>query len=381
MATQRRKRRKPPRWHRSPPSGTPRRLVLRVAMVQIFLSCIAADAGAADQPKLKLLRESITDQVILKRQSYDYAPAIIRDGNIYRLYWCAGVAGDFILYAEASDPSGPWHASQSGQPNSYDVALRPTGSPDNFDGLHTCDPNVIKVAGRYYMYYGGAAKDGAITTIGVAASADGIHFARLNGGRPIVTPALTNPRYAASHLTYGAGQPAVLYRAPYFYLSFTDSTGAGANPGNGAGQFLLRAKEPTFQADVQEWTGTEWADRTAGQHTAAFSYLESFGLDWMYDAPTDQIIVASDRVAGKVTLFLLDPQTFTVRASGALPAQWREGPALIAQSDRTTAVRSNCESIEIGVVVAEGPKPDPWTWDLALSSGNFSISPCADTLK
>jgi hypothetical protein len=348
-----------------------------LAVLAALTPWTTADAGAGPKPTLELVQQPIADRLILKRQSYDYAPAVIHDGAIYRLYWCAGVAGDFILYAEAGDPSGPWHSSQSEQPNSFDVALRPTGSPDNFDGLHTCDPNVIKVGGRYYLYYGGAAKDGAMTAIGVAASADGIHFARLNEGRPIVRPALTNPHYAMSHLTYGAGQPAVLYRAPYFYLSFTDSTGGGANPDNGAGQFLMRSTEPTFQEGAQEWTGTEWANRMPGQHTAAFSYLESFGLDWMYDAPTDQIIVASDRVTGEVTLYLLDPENFSVRASGALPTQWREGPALIAQSDRTTPARSNCGSIDIGVVVAEGPKPDPWTWDLALSKGNFSISPCA----
>jgi len=353
-------------------------LALIVTGFVAFLPSTTADAGSVHQPKLEMVEQAITDQLILKRQSYDYAPAVIRDGTVYRMYWCAGVAGDFILYAEAGDPSGPWHSSQSEQPNSFDVALRPTGSPDNFDGLHTCDPNVIKVGGRYYMYYGGAAKDGAMTAIGVATSADGIHFARLNEGKPIVTPALTNPRYAANHLTYGAGQPAALYRAPYFYLSFTDSTGAGANPGNGAGQFLMRSKEPTFQEGAQEWTGAEWANRMPGQHTAAFSYLESFGLDWMYDAPTDQIIVASDRIAGEVTLYLLDSENFTVRASGALPTQWREGPALIAQSDRTTPARSYCGSIDIGVVVAEGPKPDPWTWDLALSKANFNISPCPD---
>ena len=63
-----------------------------------------------------------------------------------------------------------------------------------------------------------------------------------------------------------------------------------------------------------------------------------------------------------------------------LPTQWREGPALIAQADRTALPRLTCDALQIEVVVAEGPKPSR-TWDLALSSGNFKISPCADTLK
>jgi hypothetical protein len=95
----------------------------------------------------------------------------------------------------------------------------------------------------------------------------------LNGGRPIITVARTNPNFARDRLTYGAGQPAALYRDGYYYVSFTDSTGSGVNPGNGPGQFLLRSKDPTLQTGAQEWIGTAWADRPPGKHSAQFSYL------------------------------------------------------------------------------------------------------------
>jgi hypothetical protein len=344
----------------------------------VFLSfqCLAE----SDKLSFDMVDQSVLDQVILRRQSYDYAPAIIYDGAQYRLYWCAGVAGDFVLHAEAFNPAGPWHSSRVWRPNSFDVALQPTDSPTTFDGLHTCDPNIIKVDGNYYMYYGGAAADGALGAIGVALSKDGIHFTRLNGGRPIVTAARTNSAYKDHGLTYGAGQPAILYRRPYFYMSFTDSTGFGSNPGNGAGQFLLRSVDPTFQSGTQEWTKAEWAEREPGQHTAEFSYLESFGIDWMIDALTSRIIVASNRWPGTTTLYLLDPDTFAVIASSELPTHWREGPALITQSDKSALPRKSCDDLlPIGVVTAEGPSTDPSTWDLALSIGKFRISPCMNT--
>jgi len=355
-------------------------VLLILAGAFYFIPLTTGTKAGSEEPALDFVQQGAHDEIILTRPSYDYAPAVIRDGTVYRLYWCAGVAGDFILYAEASDPRGPWHSSQIQTANTFDVALRPTGSSANFDGLHTCDPSVIKISDRYYMYYGGSSADGALTAIGLAASSDGIHFNRMNGGEPIITAARTNPKYELNHLTYGAGQPAVLYWGSYFYLSFTDSTGAGVNPGNGAGQFLMRSKDPTFQTGLQEWTGTGWADRAAGQHTAEYSYLESFGIDWMLDVKTNQIILATDRIAGEVSLYLLDPDTFAVRGASKLPTQWREGPALIAQADRTALPRLTCDALQIEVVVAEGPKPSR-TWDLALSSGNFKISPCADTLK
>src|SRR5580700_930488 len=190
----------------------------------VILNLWITSAGAkSDKPALVMQQQTVADAIIFKRALYDYAPAVIRDGNLYRLYWCGGVAGDFILYAESSNPRGPWHSSRAWQSNSYDVSLRPTGSPANFDGLHTCDPNVIKVGSNYFLYYTGASADGALGAIGVAESSDGIHFTRLNGGLPIVSPARSNPNYARNGLTYGAGQPAVLYRDGYFYLSFTDS--------------------------------------------------------------------------------------------------------------------------------------------------------------
>jgi hypothetical protein len=266
------------------------------------------------------------------------------------------------------------------RPNSYDVALQPTGSPSTFDGLHTCDPNVIKVGDTYYMYYGGSAAEGALTAIGVAQSKDGIHFERMNDGQPIVTASRTNAAYKDRGLTYGAGQPAVLYRRPYFYLSFTDSTGSGANPENGAGQFHLRSADPAFQAGVEEWTRSGWAGRASGRYPSEFSYLESFGLDWMLDPQSGTIVAASNRWAGKTTLYILDADTFMVVASADLATRWREGPALIAQSDKSAPPRKACDDpLPIGVVTAEGPSENPWTWDLAVSMGIFTMPLCTNS--
>src|SRR5579872_2158586 len=132
------------------------------------------------------------DQLIVVRKGYDYAPAIIFDDGIYRLYWCAGIAGDFIVHSASQRLEGPWHGVKSGFLNTFDIALRPTGSRTDFDGLHTCDPSVIKVGGTYYLYYGGNFADDGLTAVGVARSDDGVHFQRMNRGKPIFTAARSN---------------------------------------------------------------------------------------------------------------------------------------------------------------------------------------------
>lgn len=341
----------------------PPRLAMIAAAVRLGLAaslCTPAPVAAADAV-LAPLKSMAHDVIALTRESYNYAPAVIRDGSTYHLYWCAGVAGDYVLHAQASKLEGPWHGAAGG---AFDQAVVPSGSPDRFDGAHACDPNVLKVGDKFFLYYGGLPRpDSGLTAIGVAVSDDAVHFTRLNGGKPIVTAAKTNPRWDATKLTYGAGQPAAVFVAPYVYLSFTDSTGSGANPINGAGQFVLRSTDPSFAAGVQEFTGRGWAERAFARHTAELSILESFGIDWAYDAPTDTLVTVTDRAAGEATLLALDPRQFRTLATGKVPIDWREGPALVAMADKSMAARSSCGTMDVAVFAAAGASAaDPFGW-------------------
>lgn len=354
----------------------PMRLLCVISAVAVLLGPMAQGEVLADTgPDPALLSQITRDQVAIRRNSYNYAPAAIRDGAVDHLYWCGGVAGDFILHAQASAAGGPWHAADNPAPNSFDVALEPSHSPERFDGLHTCDPNVLKIGATYFLYYSGEARDGALTAVGVAASADAVHFHRLNDGNPIVTASKTNPSFAESHLTYGVGQPAAVYVRPYVYLSFTDSTGSGVNKGNGAGQFALRSPDPTFSRDVEELTSSGWRPRRPGQHTAEYAFLESFGLDWAYDPPTGLLLTVTDRLAGHVTLLALDPTTLRTLGSGDLDMAWREGPAILTEAGKTTAPRPVCNRIEITVFTAEGASASPASWgSIDSSRGIFSLA-------
>jgi hypothetical protein len=338
--------------------------------------------GTEPDVEIRLARQPVQDRVALRRPSYNYAPAVIQDGAVFHLYWCAEVdRGDAILHAEASALEGPWHAAGDRGADTFDVVFRATGSRADFDGLHTCDPSVVRVGSRFYLYYGGArADDGPaaagdpLTAIGVASSADGLHFVRLNGGRPIVMAARTNRSFAASHLNYGAGQPSAVYVPPYVYLAFTDSTGSGANPGNGAGQFAVRSRDPSFGIGVEELSVAGWVPRAFGEHTADHAFVESFGMDWTFDPLAHVLVAASDRTEGRVTLYVLDPQTLQLLGSAELAMSWREGPAVLTQSDKTMLPRAACERLVIDVFAAQGASASPWSWHaLAYSEGEYLL--------
>ncbi len=296
----------------------------------------------------------------LVRSSYDYAPTVLHDGN-YRMWWCGGIAGDHVLYAEASSLDGPWHAHASATPNTFDDVLQPTGVVGDFDGAHTCDPSVIRVDGTYYLYYGGLGQDGTpnnTTRLGLATSPDGFTFARQNGGKPIINPAQS---LSGKPNNYGAGQPSAFYKDGYFYLSFTDTSASGANPVNGAGQFVVRSKDATFQTGVEELGTNGFAPQVANT-TRPHSLTEAFSPDWTYVPAVDMYMMAVDGTAGIVQLRFFDT-SFQAVKTVSIPGDWSEGPGLVKRPDGQLDPSASCDTLSVDVMRAVGSGTD--AWDLA----------------
>jgi hypothetical protein len=293
------------------------------------------------------------------------------------MWWCAGVAGDYIAYAEASSLDGPWHAHGSSVGGTFDLVFSPTGNTADFDGTHVCDPSVVRVDGVYYMYYGGypattfPSPDGMATTrIGVARSVDGRSWTRLNGGRPILSPA-RDPRSVPN--AYGAGQPAVTHVDGWFYLTYTDTTGLGTNPINGAGQFVLRSRDPEFQDGVETFDGRLFVPRSAGNATR-FSLVEAFSVDWMFSDVLSAFVLFRSAEDGQMAIDLYRESDLSRIASLRVPASWRDGPGLVRRPDGHAPPDTSCGSIPIDAVRAIGTS-DPTTWNLArvgtsLATGN-----------
>ncbi|MCA9599120.1 MAG: hypothetical protein KC776_37675 [Myxococcales bacterium] len=303
------------------------------------------------------------------RPSYDYAPSVMHDG-VYRMWWCGGIAGDHILYAEAASLDGPWHAHGSTAPNSYDDVFSPTGVVGDFDGAHTCDPSVVRVNGTYVMFYGGLGKDGTpnnTTRIGVAQSDDGFSWTRLNGGKPIIGPAQS---LAGKPNTYGAGQPSAFYKDGKYYLAFTDTSAAGANPGNGAGQFVLRSSDPTFQSGVEELGATGFAPQQPNSKRDA-KLTEAFSPDWTYAPGIDRVVMVLHGGAGKEEVRVFGPDLKQVGAT-SFDFEWHEGPGIVKRPDGQLDPTSACDGISIDVMRAVGSS-DVNSWDLAHSGIDIAM--------
>jgi hypothetical protein len=315
-------------------------------------------------------------QAVLVHKGYDYVPTVMLENGLYRMWWGGAIAGDFVLYAQASSLNGPWHGRDGITP--FDIALQPTNdkAADGFDAVHTCDPNVVRVGGTYYLYYGGLGYRSPfdLTQVGVAASSDGYRFERLNGGRAIVTPArvLTQNRY-------GAGQPSVFYQANRFYMAYTDTTGRGSNTVNGSGIYALRCAEPTFQQQVEELTPQGFALRTAPTATL-FPLIQAFSVDWMYVNSLQLISLATNSGERSATLHFwdLNGQSAANDLAITTPTQEKffEGPGLV-RDPLGHALQLDDMTLRVDVVQAirdHSGDTSPNSWDLGTYGADIRFS-------
>ncbi|MFI9010582.1 beta-xylosidase [Actinosynnema sp. NPDC053489] len=289
---------------------------------------------------------------------YNYAPTLLLEGGKHRMWWCSqlGAAqpgGDDVLYAESAGVDGPFTAPD-GNPSTPVLS----GSTAGFDAMHTCDPSVIRVDGTYYLYYTGAERDDHAngSAVGVATSKDGLTWTR--AGQAIVGPSHDVLR----DNVYGAGQQSALWLDGWFYLMFTDTTAEAAG-WNGAGQFVLRSRDPLFASGVQALgrSGFQQVPDTRSRRTR--SVVDAFSADWMYVDALQAFVIAHSTEEGTTLTFWNKDFTATPHPRVHIPGPWREGPGLVrtALGHAPVSPEDPCGRVAVDVVRAtvQGPANAP----------------------
>ena len=211
---------------------------------------------------------------------YNYVPSGIRSGNQLEIWWCGlGPTSDNIFFQriDLDDRNADPIVS----------AIQPT--PGAWDGLHTCDPSVIR--GRwelegatytYAMYYTGTddpANLGSRNGLGVAYSNDGVTWVKYPFS--IYRNERTQPP------SYGIGQQAALS---------TDGLSAVSIIVND----VTPNKDPNGPPNTSEWKLLSSDDgrhlRFAGRVTKAGMITpELLQADFALDAATGTIYMITDR--------------------------------------------------------------------------------------
>lgn len=158
---------------------------------------------------------------VITQERYNYAPTIIFDEGVYKMWWCGpngdGEVIDQIHYATSID-GFHWGNRQ--------IVL---GRTHESMGRHVCDPSVVKVNGKYYIYITSDSsehtREGRDNRIYLATSLDGIQWEMYpRNGKPnqIIRCPLTDGSYCV-------GQPSVLYKDGKFWLYYSNTRGKSGN--------------------------------------------------------------------------------------------------------------------------------------------------------
>lgn len=235
---------------RRPNAFSARQLLVWLAFTQ---PCAAMALEQPSVPVTGAVSRAVKHEVQPGQPAYDYAPAAMVDDGLYKAWWCGtGPQGsyDYIYYDTATDFDGTW--------GSYRTVFSPTQQKYDFDGEHTCDPDVIREDGNYYMYYGGLATPDTPsrrTKIGIASSPDGKSWTRREGGKALIGPKLPQNGDA-----YGAGQPSVVKVNGMYYMIYTTVWRPTPNGPLTGGEFVIRSRSRLFRTDTQELRNSGWVN-------------------------------------------------------------------------------------------------------------------------
>lgn len=169
-------------------------------------------------------------------ERYDWGQSILYDEEegVYKMWWCRHSGYDSIWYAESGDLKN-WHSLKK---------LMAPETNTTWIKLHVGKPTVLKLGGRYIMYFEAPATLNGYkefdNNVFMATSDDGLKWSVYDGGtgEPYPVIRMTDSQMQASwnqsqlsggsgYGYYGIGQPSALYRDGVYYLYCTYSLEAG----------------------------------------------------------------------------------------------------------------------------------------------------------
>ena len=186
-----------------------------------------ASGWAGDALKVTDLGDCLLDAYPFD-DKYDWGQSILWDeeAQLYKMWWCRNSGYDTIWYAESKDLKH-WTNAQK---------LMTVQEDSTWIKMHVGKPSVLKVNGRYIMYFEAPATLLSYefdNNVFMATSDDGIHWQMYEGdaGEPYPVIRMTDEQMAESMAQYeaqgvgfyGIGQPSALYHDGKYYVYCTYS--------------------------------------------------------------------------------------------------------------------------------------------------------------
>lgn len=297
--------------------------------------------------------------------NYVYAPAAFWDGKAHLFTTRGFIFGDFVIRGESSNPWGPWQGTQP--------VFGPTASPLVHDGAHTADPSVILINGVMFLYYTSHPTPDSVlpdtSSIGVCWSWDGGQTFHRVFQDPIVRPHRITSTVAGEG--YGCGQPVAIWRAPYVYLFFSDSTGPGSNPVNGGSVYCIRSTDAFFKSGIEELRAEGFVNvGSTADLERTHSIADAYSVDVQWISQTSQFVMAINGLPGHTAFRFFDANVKPMPQHDFLVPQigWREGPGFL-RTKEGHALPHASGLIDRTTFIWYYPTggESPFTWDLSIA--------------
>jgi hypothetical protein len=341
-------------------------------IIIVTLFCQSQNSTAALY-SFRLLTATPGTIIIERPNKYDYVPTIIQQNNISTIWWCGAQGagtGDTIFSAKV--PAGK--LEKMAAIVDFQPVFSSSGNPSTFDGQHTCDPSIVEVNNRLYLYHGGLSQKktttldlAVVTKIGVASSDDGGKtWNRANQGKPILIPRVLQE---SDKNRYGIGQPSVVYHGGLFHLFYTNSVGP-----DGPGIYLIRSKTPLL-TDAEEWTVHGFVPLKGNTPKDGNRFIQGASADWAFLSKYAMFMMALRKKEGIMQLLFFDETLQTNLGEVELPIEWTEGPGLVRDEKGNLIVSDEIQnSFSFYLLRSTGTPRKPATWDISASKIQISIS-------
>ncbi|MFD5598561.1 hypothetical protein ACFWHR_00760 [Leucobacter sp. NPDC058333] len=192
-----------------------------------FLAALAIGVGILVPATAASAAVTPTPGALFTHGGYDYAPSVIEENGVRKIWWCGeaatdGYMSDAIFYREQNIATGSLSEIKQ--------VLTPRPNTPTWDKSYICDPSVVKGSfqnpdnGQTYTYalyytatdrgpgssYLGTHLDGTNNRIGVAWSNDGVTWTKYSQN-PVIYPRVspTDAYGAGQAATYNAGGSSV----------------------------------------------------------------------------------------------------------------------------------------------------------------------------
>jgi len=210
---------------------------------------------------------------IISRPGHDYGPSIMKDGDVWRMWWCGqpSVPGAWDSIWYATSPDGlKWSCPKE--------ALLVSSA--GLDKSAVCDPAVVKVGGKYFLYYTGINTDVDWSNrvfLATTDNPDGAWTKYPDNGNP--QPVLQDSACDGKNPNdYCVGQSAVLVKDGTFYHWYTDTgKGAGSPPSPGVTMLATSTDGVSFQPANDGLPVFDHADTSVAFDIVSGKFLMVYG--------------------------------------------------------------------------------------------------------